>query len=392
MFVDFAKAFDTVNRDYIIYSLVKLDMHGRVLKLIREVYSTVKATVRTEQGLTDFFECKLGVRQGYMLGSRLFIIFINELEIMLKRSEYRGISMGNALEAFLLLYADDIVLVADTVLELQRKVRVLEKFRDKLGMEVNLTKTQVIVFRNVGKTSKSETIFYLAMKVKVVTYYRYLRLMFSSRNNWSKALRILGAQAEKALKCIRTFWKLGHPNVDVAFKIFDSRIVQILLYGSEIWGSESRNQIEKIHLRFCKFVLGVGQSANSAAVFGKCGRLPLHIKYNKRFVKYWLKLFRSPQGSLLQTCYKMQTDFDGIYKRGWVTNFKKLLFSNGFGLVWITQGVGDEELFMKSVVVLRLTDIAEQTWNSEIDSSPKLSTYREFKSLFKSREILIYSK
>ena len=59
------------------------------------------------------------------------------------------------------------------------------------------------------------------------------------------------------------FWKLGHPNVDVAFKIFDSRIAPILLYGSEIWGFESWNQIEKIYLRFCKFVFGIGQSANS---------------------------------------------------------------------------------------------------------------------------------
>ena len=148
-----------------------------------------------------------------------------------------------------------------------------------------------------------------------------------------------------------------------------------LLYGSEIWDFESRNQIEKIHLRFCKFVLGVGQSANSASVLGECGRLPFHIKYNKRFVKYWLKLLRSPQRSLLQTCYKMQTDFDAIYKRDWVTNFRKVLFSDVFGLVWITQGVGDEELFMKSVV-LRLTNIGKQTWNSEIDiSSPKLSTF-----------------
>ena len=78
--------------------------------------------------------------------------------------------MGNAIEVFSLLYADDIVLVADTVLELQRKIRVLEKFCGKWGMEVNLTKTQVIVFRNGGKTSKSETFFYLAKKVKVVTY------------------------------------------------------------------------------------------------------------------------------------------------------------------------------------------------------------------------------
>ena len=43
----------------------------------------------------------------------------------------------------------------------------------------------------------------------------------------------------------------------------------------------------------------------------------------------------------------------------------------------------DEELFMKSIVLL-LTNIAKQIWNSEIDSCPKLSTYGECKSLFKS--------
>ena len=46
------------------------------------------------------------------------------------------------------MYADDIVILGDTVLELQRKIRVLEKFFEKWGMEVNLTKTKVIVFRN----------------------------------------------------------------------------------------------------------------------------------------------------------------------------------------------------------------------------------------------------
>ena len=40
-----------------------------------------------------------------MLRPRLLILFINELELMLKRSEYREISMGNAIEV--LLYADD---------------------------------------------------------------------------------------------------------------------------------------------------------------------------------------------------------------------------------------------------------------------------------------------
>ena len=198
-------------------------MHGKMLKLVREIYSKVKATVQTKDGLTKLFDCILGVRQGCMLSPRLFIIFINELELMLRQSEFRGISMGNTIEIFLLMYADDIVILGDTVLELQRKIRVLE---------VNLSKTKVIVFRNGGVMSKSEKFFYRGEKVKTVTYYRYLGLIFSSRNLWSKALSTLAAQAEKALSTVRRMiWKLGHPNPDVAFKIFDARITPILLWS-----------------------------------------------------------------------------------------------------------------------------------------------------------------
>ena len=136
--------------------------------------------------------------------------------------------MGNAVEVFLLMYADDIVLLGDTVLELQKKINILEKFCDEWGMEVHLTKIQVIVFINGGKTSKSERFTFKSNTVKIVTYHRYLGLIFSSRNTWSKALSALAAQVEKALCSIRKMiWKLGHPNIIVAFEIFDSRIALI---------------------------------------------------------------------------------------------------------------------------------------------------------------------
>ena len=133
MFVNFSKAFDTVNRDYLIYTLIKQGMHGEMLKLVREIYSKVKATARTKDGLTILLDCILGVIQGCMLSPRLFVIFINELEPMLRKSEYRGISMGNATEIFLFMYADDIVLLGDTVLVLQGKIGVLEEFSKNGG-------------------------------------------------------------------------------------------------------------------------------------------------------------------------------------------------------------------------------------------------------------------
>ena len=130
---------------------------------------------------------------------------------------------------------DDIVLVGDTVLELQRKINIQEIFCEKWGMEVNLKKTKVVVFRNGGKTFKSERFFNRNRSVKIVTYYRYLGLIFSSRNVWSKGLSTSASQAEKALSIVRRMiWKVGHPKLNVCFEIFDSRMVSILCNGSEI--------------------------------------------------------------------------------------------------------------------------------------------------------------
>ena len=166
--------------------------------------------------------------------------------------------MGNAIEVFLLMYADDIVLVGDTVLELQRKVNISEIFCQKLCMKVNLKKTKVVVFRNGGKTSKSERFFHTNRSVEIVTYYRYLGLIFSSRNVWSEALSNLASQPKKALSIVRRMiWKVGHLKLHhVSFQVFDSRIVPILCYGSEIWGHTYGDQIEKIYVNFRKFVLG----------------------------------------------------------------------------------------------------------------------------------------
>ena len=139
-------------------------------------------------------------------------------------------------------------------------------------MEVNRKKTKVVVFRKGGKTFKSERFFYRNRSVEIATYYRYLALIFSSRNAWSKALSTLASQTEKALSIVRRMiWRVGHPKLHVSFKIFHSRIVPILCHGSEIWGNTYQDQTEKIHLSFCKFVLGVSKTASNSAVLGECG-------------------------------------------------------------------------------------------------------------------------
>ena len=71
---------------------------------------------------------------------------------------------------------------------------------------------------------------------------------------------------------------------------------------------------------------------------------------------------------------------DKLHKKGWVTNLKQLLFSNSFGHVWISQEVGEEALILRAFT-LWLQDIARQNWRADLESSTKLVTYNEYKSL-----------
>ena len=59
------------------------------------------------------------------------------------------------------MYADDLVLVGETIIQVQRKINMSEKFYRNYGMKVNLDKTKVMVFRNGGKTAKKQSFYYL---------------------------------------------------------------------------------------------------------------------------------------------------------------------------------------------------------------------------------------
>jgi len=69
-------------------------------------------------------------------------------------------------------------------------------------------------------------------------------------------------------------------NIDTKTKLslFDSQVVPIILYSSEVWGIFNIKEIDKLHSKFCKYVLGVRQATSSVAVLGELGRFPLSVK------------------------------------------------------------------------------------------------------------------
>ena len=115
-------------------------------------------------------------------------------------------------------------------------------------------------------------------------------------------------------------------------------------------------------------------------VLGECGRLPLYVEYHCKAVKYWTKLIHMPIHRYPGNCYKMIKSLDDIGRETWASSVKQLLYLYGFGILWVTQEIGDTDLFL-SVFSQRLKDCATQNWRDMINNSNRCSFYKNFKSL-----------
>jgi len=378
LFVDLSKAFDKIPHGLLWHRLLKIGLHGNVIKVIRSMYSQLKSCVRIENSnrLTEWFECHMGTRQGCMLSPFLFTMYLNELIENITDGNVRGIYVSEEFpNVCMLCYADDMANCADVVSQLQHQINTLEEYCDKYGMMVNLAKTKVVVFRNGGPLRKNEKWFYKGETIECVSVYKYLGLLLSSTLKWHRALKQLGQQAQKALyKIYKVDNKCGGIPHSVYFELFDKMVVPILCYGAEIWGYSSSEHIESVQRAFCRRVLGVKRNTSNSFVLGDCGRYPLMLTYFKKCVCYWLKLLEMPGSRLAKQCYLQSKKLFEAGRDTWAGRVKYLLDKYGLGYVWY-EGVQNKEMFI-SEFVQRIKDCYQQEWHYSVMQSGSLKLYK----------------
>ena len=148
-FIDFKRAFDSVYRNGLWYKLMKNWLDGKLFDLIRSIYTEVMSCVKNINTFSDFFKSDIGLMQGEVLSPFLFSLFINDLEIYLQQNPNAGLSLEQ-ISIYLLMFADDAVILSDSIEGLQSSLNYLEMFCIKWNLTVNIDKTKIVVFRKVG--------------------------------------------------------------------------------------------------------------------------------------------------------------------------------------------------------------------------------------------------
>ena len=277
VFVDFAKAFDTISHSHMFYRLILEGLHGRTLKVLQNMYSKLKScTLFDDCNVSDSFDCEVGTRQGCMISPFLFIFYLNEFIKDCKDDECKGVYVDEMYrDVNMLLYADDLVLIGDSIGRVQRLLTKLNDYCNKWGLKVNMGKTKMIVYRNGGIVKGCEKCYFNCVKIDIVKHYNYLGVVFSSRLSWSPAQSLLASQGSKAM------FLINKANYEYEFpykssqNLFKKCIIPIITYGSQIWGTQVNSSIESVLVSFCKKQLGVGSTTPTVAVLGECGMFPV---------------------------------------------------------------------------------------------------------------------
>ena len=343
----------------------------------------MRARVRCGAKLTEVIDCTFGVKQGDVCSPVLFSLFINELAMEVIRNGRHGIIMSlDAFELFILLLADDVVLLSETVTGLQRQLNNLQQAAQSLDLKVNLNKSNIVVFRKGGYLAAGERWYFDGVIMPVVNVYKYLGILFSTRLSFSAACQDLASRAKHALLGImQKLYMLNNNSLDVFLKLFDACVQPVVQYGAELWALDTAAvHCEKIHLFALKRFLGVDRKTPNDLVYGELDRFPITINSVIKCIKYWLKLCCMLDERLPRKAYMMLYKLDEKGNINWVSKVRIFLYEYGLGYAWMNQGVGDGSVFM-SILKQRMVDCRWQNWESHINESERFFMYRGYGDL-----------
>ena len=127
-FIDFKKAYDSVWHDRLFSQLNSLNINGKFLEIIKNLYRKSNCAIKIQNKTTNFFNCLRGVRQGCPLSPILFNIYLNDLTYELDKCNPSPLGLPNGKFISCLMYADDVIVFATSPEALQKLLDCVNTF------------------------------------------------------------------------------------------------------------------------------------------------------------------------------------------------------------------------------------------------------------------------
>ena len=318
----------------------------------------------------------------------MFSIYLGDLQFFLQDA-HKGLTVVNKmtkdrldesllkyLKLYVLLYAHDTVLVAESAEDLQKSITLMKNYCDIWKLIINVSKTKITIFSR-GKTRNIPKFQFGETQLEVTDQYKYLGLIFNFNGKFNKAKKLLYDKGTRAMFALLRRGRQLQLPVDIMIYLFDTLVKPVLFYGSGIWAHEGTEILEKLHLRFCKYILLVNKTTRSNMVYVELGEYPLILSAQTRMIMFWANISQDTEttkiSNLMYKClYTLNRE--SVYKSPWLNCVKTILEDCGFPGIWESQVIPCSKECFKQQLKQRLLDQFRQKWAAEIQQSSKCLT------------------
>ena len=144
LFIDFEKAFDTLEWNFLFKTLKAMNFGPSLINWIKTFYANSESCIMNNGKASRYFKLSRGVRQGDPLSSYLFVLAVELLAISVRQNDHiHGIRVNN-LELKIVQYADDTTAILKDLDSITRFTSLTKDFQAVSGLKLNESKTEAM--------------------------------------------------------------------------------------------------------------------------------------------------------------------------------------------------------------------------------------------------------
>ena len=244
--IDLSKAFDKMDHHALFIQLMRRNIPIILLKLLETWFDSGVTCVKWGSYFSDHVKLSCGIRQGGVLSPYLFAVFIDSVVNKIKLSGL-GCYMKHVCFS-VLLYADDIILLAPSVTALEKLLAVCETELRWMDMVINTSKSSCLRVGPRHKINCNNITNINKSKLEWCNEIRYLGVYITSSSVYSCSFSHSKLAVYRSFNAI--FGKVGRiASVEVVLELFRKKCLPVLLYGTEAC------PMKKSHIASLQFVV-----------------------------------------------------------------------------------------------------------------------------------------
>ena len=357
-YIDFKKAFDSVWRRGLWKTMRHYGYPEKIIRILENAYQDTFSAVRVDGELSDWFNTIVRVLQGCILSPLLFNIFLEVIMAMAMEDSHAGAVISGEVIGNL-RFADDIAALGENEEDLQDTIKRIEKKSNKMGMRINVEKTEVQL---IGKVKENLNIEVDGQQLKQTNNFVYLGGSISSNEGSETDIQRRLGITRSIFQNLNQVWISKEIGKNTKIKVYETLVLSALLYNSETWTiKETQKQRLRVFEMAClRKIEGVTRrekirNEEIRERVGCCQEIDRRIR--KRRLKYFGHVNRMPPERYPRIAlygYVHGKRNQGRPKKRWIDNIKNDCIEMNSDLYDATSQTRNREGWRKSVEKLPL--------------------------------------